>query len=325
MNLRELCHDRELVTPELHASNDFYGHAALVKRYVGRPALSALKVAIEHGVILNDYVWDNDVTSDMPLFLCANPRRAELFTAKGTRTRAVPIGPMPYYAAAMMPAPVPSARRTLLVFPSHSSHRVRAEFDAGAFADRIVEHGKQFDDVAVCVYWRDVERGLDRTFAQRGFSIVSAGHMYDPAFLPRLLTILRGAAAVLTNEVGSAVLYAAFVGKPVWIEPQRVDYIASEEVLAVDAPAHLEHANVQDMQRLFAEPRSDLSTEQRAFADRLLGVEHVHTPRALAHLLDEAQEIYRDRLTLGRRLRDGARRVQYVRARVKDELRKRWR
>jgi hypothetical protein len=322
VELHRLCRDRDLVTPELHASNDFYGHAALLKRFAGRPALSSLKVAIEHGVILNDYVWHQDVTSGMPVFLCANPRRAQLFRERGPKARAVPIGPMPYYVK--LPPRSPPESRVLLAFPSHSSHRVRAVFDARAFAARLGELGKAYDEVHVCVYWRDVLEGLDRVFRERGFTCVSAGHMFDAAFLPRLLGLLAGAAAVMTNEVGSAVLYAAFAGKPVWIEPQRVDYVASEEILAVDTPDFVDHPTVRKLQTLFAEQRSDLSDAQRTLAGELLGMAHVKSAAEIAALLAEAESCYRNEITIARRLRDGARRLNYVRARVKQELKNRW-
>ncbi len=324
-DLHELCRDRDLVTPELHESNDFYGHAALLKRYASRSPLRSLKAAIEHGVILNDYVWDNDARCGMPLFLCASPRRAELFAARAAGTRAVPIGPMPHYAAAGMPPATTPAKKILLAFPSHSSHRVRSVFDANAFADRLEQVGKEFDAVHVCIYWRDVEIGLDREFAARGFHCVSAGHMFDPAFLPRLLTLLREATLVMTNEVGSSVLYAAYAGKPVWIEPQKVEYVAPEEILAVDVPAHLDHPNVKRLQALFAEPRGDLSAEQRDFTTELMGTRYVKTPGEISTLLDEAAQQYRANLTLARRVRDGARRLHYVRGRVKQELKNRWR
>jgi hypothetical protein len=322
VELHTLCRDRELVTPELHESNDFYGHAALLKRYAARPALSSLKVAIEHGVILNDYVWQQDVTSGMPLFLCASSVRAHLFAQRRTKSRAVPIGPMPYYVKTE-PVPAPT-RHILLAFPSHSSHRVKAVFDAQAFAQRLAEVGKDYDDVHVCVYWRDVQSGLDRLFRERGFTCVSAGHMFDAAFLPRLLRLLSGAAAAMTNEVGSAVLYAAFAGKPVWIEPQHVDYVASEDVLAVDTPDFADHPTVETMLLLFNQQRADLSVAQRTFAADVLGMEHVKSPAQIAALLAEAESCYRNEITIRRRLRDGARRLHYLRARVKQELKNRW-
>ncbi|MGE0395432.1 MAG: hypothetical protein AB7T06_01800 [Kofleriaceae bacterium] len=317
------CRDRELVTPELHASNDFYGHASLLKAYAGRSSLESLKVAIEHGVILNDYVWDVDLESQMPLFFCANARRAELFDARARYGRGVPIGAMPHYVKRSS-ATTPS-RKVLLAFPSHSSHRVKASFDVGLFADRLETHGKRFDEVRVCVYWRDVEAGLDRAFRARGFHVVSAGHMFDPRFLPHLLEHIDGASAAMTNEVCSAVLYAAFANKPVWIEPQQVSHVAADEILVVDVPAYADHPMVQRIERLFAEPGDALTPEQIALRDELLGVQHVRTPAQIAELLDEAEDRYRASATLQRRIRDGVRRLSYVRARVRQELRNRWR
>lgn len=320
-DLHRRCRDRDLITPELHASNDFYGHASLLKQYANRSGLSALKVAIEHGVILNDYVWNVDLESGMPLFLCANARRAALFDAKRRHGRAVAIGAIPHYLR-RSPRRMP-ARKILLAFPSHSSHRVKASFDADLFAVRLADHGKRFDDVHVCVYWRDVLAGLDRTFRARGFEVVSAGHMFDPQFLPRLFTLLDSATAAMANEVSSAVLYAAFAGTPVWVEPQEITHVAPPEVLAVDVPDHREHATVLGLERLFAEPRETLSDEQAAVIAALMGTAHVRSPAQLAALFDEAEAEYRAHRSVRRTVRDAVRRLSFVRARVREELRRR--
>ena len=49
-----LCCDRELSTSEIHESNDFYGQASVLKRYVGYPTSYALKAVLEHAPVVQD-------------------------------------------------------------------------------------------------------------------------------------------------------------------------------------------------------------------------------------------------------------------------------
>jgi hypothetical protein len=308
--LLELCRDRPLVTPEFHPPNDYYGHASLLKRYAGLPGGRPLKVAIQHGVHLNDYIWDADLNTEMSLFLCSGEPHARAYERKtGGRKRAIAIGPLCRYVREADSTPPPE--RCLLAFPCHSTHRVRAVFDAHAFADQVERLGREFDRVVVCIYWRDVLDGLHRTFQARGFECVSAGHMYDFDFLPRLARIVRSASMVLTNEVGTQILIATLMGKPVLLRRTDVHYVAPLPVLAVDAPPSLEHPRVQHILRLFAEPRTEPSAEQRRLIEDLSGAAHVRSPRELRDILEEAEQDYRRGLTPARRLRNLIRRGMY--------------
>ena len=53
--------DRALATVEVHASNDFYGHATVLKEYAGLPPKRPLKAAIEHGAPVTDLIWQVDL------------------------------------------------------------------------------------------------------------------------------------------------------------------------------------------------------------------------------------------------------------------------
>lgn len=301
LQLRVLCDDRPLQTPEIHATNDFYGHAAQLKRYVGWPAARSTKTAIEHGVMLNDLIWDLDLRTRCPIFLCAAPTHADRYMAQASGgRRAVAIGPLIRYVE---PARIDFPRgRTLVAFPTHSTHRVRTRFDVDLFVRRLNVLRASFDLVRVCVYWRDVLLGLGEELEARGFECVSAGHIYDPEFLPRLAGILRGAAAVFTNEVGSHVLYATLLDRPVVIQRQDVDYeAASKDIVRTDTPDFVEHPNVVRLVELFSTLAESVTDEQRRFVDDLCGTSCLRSPAELRSILADAERHYRDRTSFPRR------------------------
>ena len=313
--LEASCRDRPLVTPELHTPNDYYGHAALLKRYCGLPPERPLKVAIEHGIMINDYVWDVDRRTDMPLFLCASPAHAETYRRLAPRKRALAIGPLVRYAAAEAPPPARVVDKTMVVFPTHSTHRVRAEFDVDTFCSRIAEISRDFSNVVVCLYWKDVLDGRAAAYRARGFECVSAGHMFDFTFLRRLVGIIGCASLVYTNEVGSQVMYSVLLGKPVWIERRPIEYVASKDVLATDVPDFLTHSNTRRLVELFSGPRDAPSAEQREFIDVLCGSGSFRSPDELRSVLEEAEDAYRSTTPLTRRFVHVTQRLRWLASR----------
>ena len=287
-DLERLARDRPLLTRELHAVNAWYGHSHVLKRYAGWPRRRSLKVAIEHGPWIDDEIWAVDANTRMPVHLCAAPARAELFNRK-TAIPATAIGPMIRYVLPEDP-PLPERPRTV-AFPAHSTHHSDAEFVMETFLGHLDRMAKS-SEVVVCLYWRDVMRGLHHVFEERGFRCTCAGHIYDSHFLDRLASILASASRVLTNEVGTHVLYAALLGRPVQVVSQPIEYVQQREL--ADHQGDREHPRVRRTRTLFASPSDSLTTEQRQFIDEILGVECVRSPAGLTSLLKNAERLYRE-------------------------------
>jgi hypothetical protein len=195
----------------------------------------------------------------------------------------------------------------LVAFAAHSTHYVDVDYDADRFMALLEERARDFDDVLVCLYWRDVLRGAADRFLARGFRCTTAGHLYDRDFLVRLHGIICSAAAVVTNEIGTHVSYSAVLGRPVWLVSQSIDYSAdSDDALRASLMPDMEHANITRMRALFAEPADELSAEQREFVEELTGVGEVRSPEAIRQLLADAEERWARR-PLARRARPAAR------------------
>jgi hypothetical protein len=257
--------------------------------------------------MINDSIWSHDLETEMPVFLCSGEAHAKTFTAR-TGKRAVPIGPLLHYAPARESPP---AERTLVVFPAHSNHRMQVAFDADALCRRLETLQREFPRVLVCVFWKDVLHGLHRPFQARGFSCTSAGHMFDPAFLPRLRQILASASAVLTNEIGSQVFQAALLEKPVWIERQEIRYAPDGAALEAHEFPEYQHLNAARMLALFGERQDTITPAQRAFVDELTGRTHVKPASELRALLLDAEETWQRSLTPRRRARIAWKRGRY--------------
>lgn len=318
-SLRRLAQDRRLITPELHMSNDFYGHATILKDYVGISRRRSLKVAVEHGMDLSQWVWDGDLASPFGLFLCASQARASAFEARASADkRALAIGPLIRY---LPPEEEPqrAGPQRVLVIPTHSSHHVEASYDVAEFLSRGLEPYAGRYEVQVCLYWKDVLRGAADEYRGQGLNCVTAGHIYDPKFLARFRRILRGASAVVTNSIGTHLFYAVLEDKPVWFVEQPVSWSAeSNAILARDLPAGDDPgARYTAAGRLFADPRTEPSAEQREFVGKVLGVDQLRSAAELREILKAEERSYRERYPI--RVR-AARRVRRLARNTFDRL-----
>ncbi|HET7568282.1 MAG TPA: hypothetical protein VFJ91_09845, partial [Gaiellaceae bacterium] len=222
---------------------------------------------------------------------------------------AVAIGPLIRYAERLAPETATAGPRRLVLFPAHSFDAGTAEYEVAGLLDAVADHAASFDEVTACLYWPDVLAGRDEAYRALGVPCVTAGHRNDPAFLFRLLEILRGGAAVATNGVGTHVAYAALLGRPVWVVPQEVRYRpASERRTPADQQAALDLLNggggelTREVARRFAEPRDALAPEQRDFVAAVAGDESVKAPEEIAELFRRAEALFADRFGVRRRV-----------------------
>lgn len=286
-DLSALARDRPLLTRELHPVNAWYGHADVLKRYTGWPLRRSLKVAIEHGPWMDEEVWKVDARTRMPIYVCASPQRAAFFERR-TGIEAAAIGPMIRYVMPENPA-LPEDPRTV-AFPAHSTHHAEAKYAVEAFMAQL-ERVAKTSEVVVCLYWRDALLGLADVFERRGFRCVTAGHLYDAGFLDRLAKILASASRVVTNEIGTHVLYAALLNRPVFVASQPVEYVQEREL--ANHRGDRDHPRVRRTRELFAVEAAAITSEQRSFVNELLGTSAFRTPTELREILEAAEGRYR--------------------------------
>ncbi|MDI6735132.1 MAG: hypothetical protein QME42_02900 [bacterium] len=144
--LYELAEDRPLTTSEIHKSNDYYGHATILKQYAKFPLQYQIKAVIEHGAFGGKYVEKSDIDSPLPAIFVFAPSRYVVFREK-TDKALFSIGPMLNYVPHFLDAGALNLEKqklgkNLLVFPLHSTHWRNVKFDVHSYCRYLEELGK---------------------------------------------------------------------------------------------------------------------------------------------------------------------------------------
>jgi hypothetical protein len=182
-NLESLAADRKLVTSEHHPATDFYGHAAVFKRFAGKRMDRSLRVSIEHGVRFDLSYWAGDYSAGQTVSFVPSRWRKDVLHGQVDKViRAV--GPYIHYTPGLYPAEdvarvCQKMGKTLVVFPAHSTHWIDSDYDVGAFCRRL-----QME--------RDRLRPFSSVFTGRTFcaaSIVLIRKQDSPVSLPGICSI----------------------------------------------------------------------------------------------------------------------------------------
>lgn len=218
--------------------NHYYGHSAALAAYAGLPRPRHVAGLLQHGwtTISPAAVQLHDFPS-----VGRTARRRLLVWSHGSRAwnpadeprTTTPIGaPFLYLEAMARAAGWPTRTHGTVCLPVHGTRLIRVKGDHGALA-------RSFADtegpLTVCLHSEDLgDAQVVDAWQAAGHSIVCAGTRDDPLFLLRILGLVAGARRVVSNRLGTAVLYAAAVGTDVAVYGDPLT-LTSPEVQSVES------------------------------------------------------------------------------------------
>lgn len=291
-DLETLCKDRELKTNELHTPNDYYGQATILKNYVGLPDYYPLKVILQHGLTFSDFLWDVDCSARLPVFFSPSAYRAELYR-KQTAKPSIPIGFGFLYAIENFLAQYESHlknfhRQGTIVFPSHSTHHITTKFNFSDYSQKLENIPDKLKPVVVCIYWKDYLLGHHLEYINRGFKVVTAGHIYDPLFLLRLYDICRNFKYSTSNDIGTHLCASVYSGCNFFYTDVLRIYLDNPKQLPM---AHnLNYREIKNKSiELFNKPADHITFAQKSFIDEYMGTKYFQNRKELKRLIIYAE------------------------------------
>ena len=195
--------------------NHYYGHSAALARHAGLGAVRHIDGLLQHGwtvrspslVHFSDFarlprsarrlVWSHDARGWDP---ATDPYET------------TPTGAPFLYLSAMTAGRHVEPLDAAVAFPVHDTRLVKLEQDDTVLARELAERD---GPSVVCLHPEDLDRPEKlRVWTEHGHCVVSAGERRDPLFLGRILRLVRGARRVVSNQLSTAVVYAAAEGTP---------------------------------------------------------------------------------------------------------------
>jgi len=291
--LERLCQDRTLETAEIFKPNAYYGMDFIIKKYSNIAFNTPLKVILPHGINTTNKIWSVERKALLPIIYNYSPFRYPLYNKYTNKI--ILHSAAPYvYLSEMLKADIKPKRTGTIFFPAHSSHHVTASMDYKKLADNLELLEEKYKPITICIYWRDYNLNTHKVFEQRGFKIVSAGHMFDPLFLFRLHQLCSLHKYAACNKIGgSSLFYAVKAGCSYFIiHDKNLDYKTSENILRRDCLGLDYHKPTYEViLKLFDNPLENISDEQRIFVDEFLGSNYLKSPLNL-----KAELLFADRL-----------------------------
>jgi len=293
-NPQKICADRTSSYCEIFEPNCYYGNESILLRYAGFRGDESIKAVIEHGVPIDDSIWDAETHAQVNSCLTVTARRGQLLS-KNSGKFCVPIGFSFLYAIEnfISCCPVDSlniSRVGTVVLPAHSSQYIIADFDYESYADELTHLPSMYHPIVVCMYWKDFLLEKHNAFLLRGLPVVSAGNMYDNLFQYRLYDICRQFKYATSNIVGTHVFSSVKAGCSFFFtsQPSCVSYSNPVNAPLEPNPSIPNEIEVRAY-KLFKKSVNYTTLEQIKFVNSLMGASHFRgrkEMRAILRLLD---------------------------------------
>lgn len=285
-------------TSEIHPPNDWYGHAKIFKKFLGLLENYSFKFIIEHGTYLNNEVAPAELETKLPTFITYSNRRIKILKRYGDY--AFSIGPFISYASDLLSAKELAGEKErigkcLLVFPMHSCLDRDFIFNAYEFCKLIKKLGKNFNTIRVCLYWVDVLKGKYKPYQDFGFECVTAGHILDPLFLPRLKSMIKTSDLTVSNDISTQIPYCISLKKPHCVIPQK-HYISGNKNQIIEDASLTNSKPYKVLLKTFSKLESKITQKQLELVNFYWGLNQTKTKKQFLDIVSRSEEIYLRRL-----------------------------
>ena len=207
----------------------YYGIEYSLKEFAGFPKDYEIKAFFDHGITFTSALEAGlRIHESLPTITSSKFRKNNILSHKNNGVYS--IGPYIAYAKSLLNKSQlrkekKKLGKNLLVFPMHSTVETHYNFELENFTNEILKFSPDFDSVTVCLYWKDVLRGLDKYYNDLNFNTVTAGYMTDPLFLKRLKSIIELSDMTISNSVSSHTGYCIYLNKPHIFIPSKSNQV----------------------------------------------------------------------------------------------------
>ncbi len=281
-------------TSEYHHPNDYYGHASTLKKYLGYQQNYPFKFTIEHGLIFEKRIFNFERDSPFKTTIVSNEFRRELWKKAGYNSYS--IGPYIFYAHSLLSPKQKLAEKrrlgkNLLIFPTHSTPDLTIKYDINEYCKNILKIGKSFTSIRICLYWKDVQNKVDKIYKSFGFECVTAGHVLDSNFLPRLKSIIECSSYTISNDLGTQSAYCLLLKKPHTIIHQKL-FFKGRRSEVLSSRIAKENINHKKLLSILSNYQGSYKRNQIIYLNRFFGLDQIKTKRELSKIVNISENYF---------------------------------
>lgn len=280
---------------EIYICNNFYGINNQIKKYANYN--KSIKAPIEHGVYFNNFISDNEwVNSGLPGIITFGNYRYETLR-KSSEKPIFQIGPYIHYVDNLYnDDELQNIKRKLgkniTVFPTHSIDDDKISYDVNQLCSEIENIKLKFNcnSITICLYWRDIEIGINKIYQDKGYKVVCAGHRNNPNFLSNLKSIILLSDITISNGLGTHLGYCLYLKKPHIIIKQD-----KYRQKVYDNPEKYEKifiSEIEEIENYFIEQNEIINNKQISIMNKYWGAEKVRTKEEMKAILNILDIIY---------------------------------
>jgi hypothetical protein len=213
---------------EFYSGVSYYGIGKIIKEYANFPRFLPFPVGIQHGwsklPIVHDarydapenWYWSEDL---------ATKYRNEF---EGLNIRVV--GSPFLYLLQNLQYVESSKKKGSIVFPCHSSKFIEIKCNFDDYADMLESLPEEYKPITICMYYIDLDNGLDDPFRRKGFEIIKNGDsIFDIEFLKNFIKNTHNKKYAFSNQMTSALLFASTMGLKSFFYGPKFDTDSSKE------------------------------------------------------------------------------------------------
>ena len=131
-----------------------------------------------------------------------------------------------------------------------------------------------FHPIRVCVFFGDLNTERVKSFTDAGFEVCTLGDPSAPEFVDNFYSLIGNCKLLVSEDYGSQVPLATEFGIPVQILGRKITAINLETNEIEDGFGVAEYEkNISQVYDLFARSYSEVQSEQRDWAEKILGLE----------------------------------------------------
>lgn len=268
---------------------EIYSFGKCFRYMANYPNILPLFVQSDHGVGLNSGLYPHEVNGKNKIHFTWSPAKESRYS-DCQDMRVIRIQhPWIFYRKALAKIRSTTPRGTIVFF-THHVPGVRWEGnDSEEYFSQLRGLPDKFQPVVLCLHMHDINAGHHKELRRHGFPIVTAGNTSSTKFVDRFYDLIKDYSYASSPDWGSQVAYCIEMGLPYFFlgeRPKLINISHSEMPLGGVMYQDEFHAKMEEQAvALFRLPVDAVTPEQRTFAESMLGLDSMVTPKQVSRIL----------------------------------------